>query len=146
MYPFMLHLSFNCVYFSFVVISLNVPYILCFVGYTLKTLTQSYFFPRYFKAVSLEGSVTIMMVSLLASSVISQLVYTKFHSLPGCIACPSSTAVPFQSRIAISIAASVEPDAAVATVMVTFAIVAMLYGLFVILLSFVPHLDMSDAP
>lgn len=57
------------------------------------------------------------------------------------IACTSSAAVPFQSIIASSIAATVEPEAVTPTVMATFAAIAVINGLLLLLLGFLPHMD-----
>ncbi|CAJ1361524.1 unnamed protein product, partial [Effrenium voratum] len=90
---------------------------------------------------ALHGSKTLMMTLLLLSSGGSQLVYSYRHSLPTVISCTSSSAVPFQSIMAASIASKM-PDAAPVLVLATFAMTAVGYGLVLLVLSFLPHLDL----
>ncbi|CAE7828006.1 unnamed protein product [Symbiodinium sp. CCMP2592] len=81
--------------------------------------------------------------SLLLSSAVAQCVYSWRHSFPTVVACASSLAVPFQSAVSVSIAKSLgqRSESVLATVLATFSLTALVYGLLIFLLSFVPILD-----
>ncbi|CAE7028109.1 unnamed protein product [Symbiodinium natans] len=92
---------------------------------------------------ALRHQQAVVTASLLLSSAVAQCVYSWRHSFPTVVACASSLAVPFQSAMAASIASKLgnESESVLATVLCSFSLTALAYGLLIFLLSFVPILD-----